>query len=92
MSWFSDAKGGKISLMLFPFGGGNHFFVSLFLLFSLSIICWKKPKITLGRMTTRRENENAAHAADVTRRRIEAFVIGAMVMGLAGAVLSQHLP
>ena len=44
-------------------------------------------------MTAIRENENAAHAAgkDVTRRRIEAFVIGAMVMGLAGAILSQHL-
>ncbi len=47
-----------------------------------------------GRMMTAiRENEPAARAAgkDVTRRRIEAFVIGASIMGLAGALFAQHL-
>ena len=28
---------------------------------------------------------------DVTRRRVEAFIIGTMIMGLAGALLAQHL-
>ncbi len=47
-----------------------------------------------GRMMTAiRENEPAARAAgkDVTRRRIEAFVIGSAIMGLAGALFAQHL-
>jgi len=47
-----------------------------------------------GRMMTAiRENEPAARAAgkDVTRRRIEAFVIGAALMGLGGALFAQHL-
>ena len=47
-----------------------------------------------GRMMTAiRENESAARAAgkDVTRRRVEAFIIGTMIMGLAGALLAQHL-
>lgn len=47
-----------------------------------------------GRMMTAiRENESAARAAgkDVTRRRIEAFVIGAAIMGLGGAMFAQHL-
>ena len=47
-----------------------------------------------GRMMTAiRENEPAARAAgkDVTRRRIEAFVIGAAIMGLGGALFAQHL-
>lgn len=47
-----------------------------------------------GRMMTAiRENEPAARASgkDVTRRRIEAFVIGAAIMGLGGALFAQHL-
>ena len=47
-----------------------------------------------GRMMTAiRENEPAARAAgkDVTRRRIEAFVLGAAIMGLGGALFAQHL-
>ena len=47
-----------------------------------------------GRMMTAiRENEPAARAAgkNVTQRRIEAFVIGAAIMGLAGALFAQHL-
>jgi branched-chain amino acid transport system permease protein len=47
-----------------------------------------------GRMMTAiRENESAARASgkNVTRRRIEAFVIGAAIMGLAGALFAQHL-
>ena len=49
MSWFSDAEGWEKFFDALPFGGGNHFFVSLsYLLFSLFIICWKKPKNHLG--------------------------------------------
>ena len=47
-----------------------------------------------GRMMTAiRENEGAASAAgkNVTRRRIEAFILGAIIMGLAGAFLAQHV-
>lgn len=47
-----------------------------------------------GRMMTAiRENEPASRAAgkDVTKRRIEAFVIGAAIMGLGGALFAQHL-
>jgi branched-chain amino acid transport system permease protein len=47
-----------------------------------------------GRMMTAiRENEPAARAAgkDVSRRRIEAFIIGAAIMGLAGSLFAQHL-
>ncbi len=47
-----------------------------------------------GRMMTAiRENEPAARAAgkNVTARRVEAFVIGAAIMGLGGAILAQHL-
>jgi len=47
-----------------------------------------------GRMMTAiRENESAARAAgkNVTARRIEAFVIGSAIMGLAGALFAQHL-
>ena len=44
-------------------------------------------------MTAIRENEAASGAAgkDVTRRRIEAFILGAVIMGLGGALLGQHL-
>ena len=47
-----------------------------------------------GRMMTAiRENESAARAAgkDVTARRVEAFVVGAAIMGFAGALFAQHL-
>ena len=69
------------------------FFCITILLIVFIIYKLRKAQDHPGRMMTAiRENENAAHAAgkDVTRRRIEAFVIGAMVMGLA-SYLSQHL-
>jgi branched-chain amino acid transport system permease protein len=47
-----------------------------------------------GRMMTAiRENEPAARAAgkNVTARRVEAFVIGAAIMGFGGALFAQHL-
>ena len=39
------------------------------------------------------ENESAARAAGkrCNQRRVEAFIIGTMIMGLAGALLAQHL-
>ena len=44
-------------------------------------------------MTAIRENEPAAHAAGkhVEGRRVEAFILGSVIMGLAGAVLAMHL-
>ncbi len=44
-------------------------------------------------MTAIRENEDAARAAgkDVERLRIEAFVIGSMLMGLAGGFMAHYL-
>ena len=44
-------------------------------------------------MTAIRENELGARAAgkDVTGRRIEAFILGAVIMGIGGALLAQHL-
>jgi branched-chain amino acid transport system permease protein len=47
-----------------------------------------------GRMMAAiRDNEVSARAAgkDVTGRRIEAFILGAVIMGMGGALLAQHL-
>ena len=96
MSWFSDAQGWENFFDALPIWWWQPFFclTILFIVFIIYTLLEKAQKSPWGRMMTAiRENENAAHAAgkDVTRRRIEAFVIGAMVMGLAGAILSQHL-
>ena len=44
-------------------------------------------------MAAIRENEAAARAAgkDVERLRIEAFVLGAALMGLGGALMAHHI-
>ena len=66
----------------------------LFFVFIVYVLLERARVSPWGRMMTAiRENENAARAAgkDVTRRRVEAFIIGTMIMGLAGALLAQHL-
>ena len=73
-----------------PFFAGTIIFIVLLVYFSLE----KLRNSPWGRMMTAiRENELAAAAAgkDVTKRRIEAFILGALIMGLAGAFLGQHL-
>ena len=44
-------------------------------------------------MAAIRENEDAARAAgkDVERLRIEAFILGAALMGLGGALMAHHI-
>ena len=73
-----------------PFFAGTIILIVLLVYFSLE----KLRNSPWGRMMTAiRENELAAAAAgkDVTKRRIEAFILGALIMGLAGAFLGQHL-
>jgi branched-chain amino acid transport system permease protein len=96
MSWINDATGWDRFFDQLPNWWWQPFFcgsilILVYLIYRLLETAQRSP---WGRMMTAiRENEGAAHAAGkhVTRRRIEAFVIGAMVMGLAGAMLSQHL-
>ena len=96
MSWIKDAAGWENFFGQLPNWWWQPFFCGsiLLLVYTIYLLLEKAQLSPWGRMMTAiRENEGAAHAAGkhVTRRRIEAFVIGAMVMGLAGAMLSQHL-
>ena len=96
MNLFLNQKGWEVFFASIPKWWWQPFFaftiivivvITYFFLEKLRISPW-------GRMMTAiRENEGAARAAGkyVSQRRIEAFVIGAMIMGLAGAMLSQHL-
>ena len=73
-----------------PFFAGTILCIVLLVYFSLE----RLRTSPWGRMMTAiRENEMAASAAgkNVTKRRIEAFILGAIIMGLAGAFLGQHL-
>ncbi len=96
MKWISDATGWEAFFDSLPNWWWQPMFALTVLLF-VYIIYRMLERARLspwGRMMTAiRENEDAAQAAgkDVTRRRIEAFVIGAVIMGLAGAFFAQHL-
>ena len=96
MSWVMDAASWDSFFDKLPNWWWQPFFCGsiLLLVYVIYRFLEKAQRSPWGRMMTAiRENEGAAHAAGkhVIRRRIEAFVIGAMVMGLAGAMLSQHL-
>ena len=96
MSWITDSSGWVRFFDQLPSWWWQPFFclTILILVYVIYRLLEKAQRSPWGRMMTAiRENEGSAHAAGkhVTRRRIEAFVIGAMVMGLAGAMLSQHL-
>ncbi len=96
MSWFNTPEGWAAFFDGLPSWWWQPFFAATIL-----IIMWIIYKMLerartspWGRMMTAiRENESASRAAgkNVTNRRIEAFVIGAAIMGLAGALLAQHL-
>ena len=66
----------------------------LLIVFGLYILLERARKAPWGRvMSASRENEAATRAAgkDVDRLRIEAFVLGAMFMGLGGALMAHYL-
>ena len=96
MSWLMEPGSWKAFFESLP----NWWWQPLFSLtvlvcvFVLYTIMEKARKSPWGRMMMAiRENEIAAMAAgkNVHRRRIEAFIFGAFLMGLAGALLAQHI-
>ena len=96
MSWFKDSAGWEYFFDKLPNWWWQPFFcvTILAIVYVIYRFLEKAQRSPWGRMMTAiRENEGAARAAGkyVSQRRIEAFVIGAMIMGLAGAMLSQHL-
>jgi branched-chain amino acid transport system permease protein len=96
MSWFDTAEGWTGFFATLPYWWWQPFFAGtvLFFVMIVYLALERARKSPWGRMMTAiRENEPAAGAAgkNVTRRRIEAFIIGAVIMGLGGALLGQHL-
>jgi len=96
MSWFNTPEGWAAFFDGLPNWWWQPCFAATILLF-MYIIYRMLERARLspwGRMMTAiRENEPAARAAgkNVTARRVEAFVIGAAIMGFAGALFAQHL-
>ncbi|MEL6958260.1 MAG: branched-chain amino acid ABC transporter permease [Pseudomonadota bacterium] len=96
MSWFNTPEGWAAFFDGLPNWWWQPFFAGtvLLIMFIIYKMLERARTAPWGRMMTAiRENESAARAAgkNVTNRRIEAFVIGAAIMGLAGALLAQHL-
>jgi len=96
MSWFDTAEGWTGFFATLPNWWWQPFFAGTVLFFVMIVyLALERARLSpWGRMMTAiRENEPAAGAAgkNVTRRRIEAFIIGAVIMGLGGALLGQHL-
>lgn len=96
MSWIADAQTWDVFFDNLPNWWWQPCFAGTVLLVMYVIYRMLERARTSpwGRMMTAiRENESAARASgkDVTARRIEAFVIGAAIMGLAGAMFAQHL-
>lgn len=96
LNWFGDTAYWESFFNALPNWWWQPFFAGTVLM-----VCWvvyamlqRAHASPWGRMMTAiRENEPAARAAgkNVTNRRIEAFVLGAAIMGLAGALFAQHL-
>jgi len=96
MSWFNDAAGWQDLFASLPRWWWQPMFAAtiLLLVFGVYLLLERARVSPWGRMMTAiRENEDASRAAgkNVTRRRIEAFVVGAVIMGMAGALFAQHL-
>ncbi len=96
MSWISDAAGWEGFFAMLPRWWWQPMFAVTILVFVLIVyLLLERARLSpWGRMMTAlRENEPAARAAgkNVTRRRIEAFILGAVIMGMAGALFAQHL-
>lgn len=96
MNWFMDGPAWQTFFKMLP----NWWWQPLFSLTILAcvlvvyILLERARKSPWGRMMAAiRENEEAASAAgkNVNRRRIEAFILGAFIMGLGGALLAQHI-
>lgn len=96
MSWFNTPEGWAIFFDALPNWWWQPCFAAT-VLFCMYVIYRMLERARIspwGRMMTAiRENEPAARAAgkNVTARRVEAFVIGAAIMGFAGALFAQHL-
>ena len=96
MSWLDTPEGWAELFAALPSWWWQPMFAATILVFVLIVylLLERARRSPWGRMMAAiRENEAAAQAAgkDVTRRRIEAFIAGAVIMGLAGALLGQHL-
>ena len=96
MSWIADSAGWEAFFAALPNWWWQPLFAGTVLIFVFIVyLMLERARVSpWGRMMTAiRENEHAARAAGkaVTRRRIEAFVVGAVIMGMAGAFLAQHL-
>ena len=96
MSWFNTPDGWAVFFDALPQWWWQPCFAAT-VLFCMYVIYRMLERARIspwGRMMTAiRENEPAARAAgkNVTARRVEAFVIGAAIMGFAGALFAQHL-
>lgn len=96
MSWFNTPEGWAVFFDALPHWWWQPCFAAT-VLFCMYVIYRMLERARIspwGRMMTAiRENEPAARAAgkNVTARRVEAFVIGAAIMGFAGALFAQHL-
>ncbi len=96
MTWITDGAGWEAFFASLPRWWWQPMFTITVLLFVYGVyLLLERARLApWGRMMTAiRENEHAAQAAgkDVTRRRIEAFILGAVIMGMAGAFFAQHL-
>ena len=95
MSWFNTPDGWAVFFDALPHWWWQPCFAAT-VLFCMYVIYRMLERARIspwGRMMTAiRENEPAARAGkNVTARRVEAFVIGAAIMGFAGALFAQHL-
>ena len=96
MSWFNTPDGWAVFFDALPHWWWQPCFAAT-VLFCMYVIYRMLERARIspwGRMMTAiRENEPAARASgkNVTARRVEAFVIGAAIMGFAGALFAQHL-
>ena len=96
MSWFNTPDGWAVFFDALPHWWWQPCFAAtvLFCMYVIYRMLERARVSPWGRMMTAiRENEPAARAAgkNVTARRVEAFVIGAAIMGFAGALFAQHL-
>jgi branched-chain amino acid transport system permease protein len=96
MSWFNTPEGWEAFFDSLPNWWWQPCFAATILLCMYIIYrLLERARVSpWGRMMTAiRENESAARAAgkNVTARRVEAFVIGAAIMGFGGALFAQHL-
>ncbi len=96
MSWFGTPESWTAYFDSLPAWWWQPFFAATVLVIMLLFyFLLERARLSpWGRMMAAiRDNEISARAAgkDVTGRRIEAFILGAVIMGMGGALLAQHL-